>query len=172
MHSSEDQNLEVGKCRIGSVGRTRQNSPLHCCNHLPWAQSGVRWHCHAGGERESSSCLVEPFEFVGFTYLTSAHIVLDWLVATLSKNHTKSARQPYLWSLSSLPWLVARCGACNQLQENLPSFTLKWKKKKSSLSYRPSYKKDKLRSDSSHSQDLYEDARYSKLYMNKGSRFE
>jgi len=129
VHSSGDQNLEIGKCQIGSVGRMRENSSPRGCNHLPWAKSGVWWRCHVGRWRESFSCLVELFEFVGFSFLTSTHIALNWLFAPLSKNHSKSVRQTFLWSLSSLSWPVARSGARNQRQENLPSSTLKRKKK-------------------------------------------
>jgi hypothetical protein len=49
-----------------------QSSPL-CAD---WC---AVWLCHAGGGRDSSSCLDELFEFVVVTSLMPAHIDLNWL---------------------------------------------------------------------------------------------
>ena len=37
------------------------------------------WCCHAGGGLDSSSCLVQPFEFFVLTSLKSAYMAVNWL---------------------------------------------------------------------------------------------
>jgi len=89
-------------------------------------------------------------------------------------------QEPYQISTSalSLVFLVAAVAGrllrgLQTMARNSTQFHIETKKGGGGNTVVPTFiQKDKLRSDSSHSQGLYEEARYSKLYVNEGSGFQ